>query len=285
MDQPITKDIVVLYHKKCPDGFSGAWVAYKKFGDSANYIPVSAGGIPPVFSGKEVYMIDYVPPEETLKDVIASNKSVMAIDHHASSQDLMPLMPGSVFEIDKCGSVLAWEYFFPDWPLPTLLKYEQDVDLWKWQLPNTNELSLYLDLTDYNFNDWDKLAADFEDKETLAGIVKQAVLLVKYRDKQMREMIEEDAQLVEFEGMTINAINSLTSASALGNLLVKKRPPVALVWAEAKDKIHVSLRSDGSIDVGVLAKKYGGGGHRAAAGFRIMLGAEKPWTIITTDEK
>ncbi|MFW6334164.1 MAG: DHHA1 domain-containing protein, partial [Desulfosalsimonas sp.] len=30
---------------------------------------------------------------------------------------------------------------------------------------------------------------------------------------------------------------------------------------------HVSLRSDGSVDVANLAAVFGGGGHRAAAGF------------------
>lgn len=285
MEQPITKDIVVLYHKKCPDGFSGAWIAHKKFGENADYVPVSAGGLPPLFSGKEVYMIDYVPPEESLKNVIVNNKSVIAIDHHASAQNLISLMPGSVFNVKKSGSVLAWEYFFPSQSVPMLLKYEQEVDLWTWELPNSNEMSLYIDLTDYSFKDWDKLADDIEDPIVRAEIIKQSALLVKDKDKQVREMLEEDIQLVEFEGMKIYAINSPVSVSILGNLLVKKRPPVGLIWAESKDKIRVSLRSDGSVDVGILAKKYGGGGHKGAAGFRVALGAEKPWKVINDDEK
>jgi len=35
--------IVVVYHKGCMDGFGAALVAWKKFGDQANYIPVSYG--------------------------------------------------------------------------------------------------------------------------------------------------------------------------------------------------------------------------------------------------
>ena len=44
--------------------------------------------------------------------------------------------------------------------------------------------------------------------------------------------------------------------------------------------ITVSLRSDGSVDVSKLAKKYGGGGHKAAAGFSFKVGRKAPWKKI-----
>jgi phosphoesterase RecJ-like protein len=36
-----------------------------------------------------------------------------------------------------------------------------------------------------------------------------------------------------------------------------------------RHRYHVSLRSDGSVDVAAVAVSYGGGGHQSAAGFRI----------------
>jgi phosphoesterase RecJ-like protein len=33
--------------------------------------------------------------------------------------------------------------------------------------------------------------------------------------------------------------------------------------------LHVSLRSDGSVDVAAIAGAFGGGGHHSAAGFQI----------------
>jgi phosphoesterase RecJ-like protein len=44
---------------------------------------------------------------------------------------------------------------------------------------------------------------------------------------------------------------------------------VSLFLREEKDGTRVSLRSDGIIDVDKLARAYGGGGHRLAAGLRI----------------
>jgi len=36
-----------------------------------------------------------------------------------------------------------------------------------------------------------------------------------------------------------------------------------------RDRYHVSLRSDGSVDVATIAGSFGGGGHASAAGFQI----------------
>jgi len=39
----VNKEIVVLYHANCLDGFGAAYAAWKKFGDTADYIPVQYG--------------------------------------------------------------------------------------------------------------------------------------------------------------------------------------------------------------------------------------------------
>lgn len=93
-------------------------------------------------------------------------------------------------------------------------------------------------------------------------------------------MINDGAQIVEFEGMEVLAVNTPMSASKIGNDLVKMKPPVGIIWSELSDLIYVSLRSDGTVNVGEIASKYGGGGHPKAAGFRLPLGADKPWKII-----
>jgi phosphoesterase RecJ-like protein len=39
--------------------------------------------------------------------------------------------------------------------------------------------------------------------------------------------------------------------------------------SEGRVRLHVSLRSDGSVDVAAIAGAYGGGGHHSAAGFQV----------------
>ena len=50
------KNNIVLYHAGCPDGFGAAWACWKKFGDNAEYMPVSHGSPPPNVEGKNVYI-------------------------------------------------------------------------------------------------------------------------------------------------------------------------------------------------------------------------------------
>jgi nanoRNase/pAp phosphatase (c-di-AMP/oligoRNAs hydrolase) len=59
-------------------------------------------------------------------------------------------------------------------------------------------------------------------------------------------------------------------SSDILNELVKRSPSgVAMGWFQRADgQFQTSLRSDGRVDVSVLAKKYGGGGHPKAAAFQ-----------------
>lgn len=45
--------------------------------------------------------------------------------------------------------------------------------------------------------------------------------------------------------------------------------------SEGRVRLHVSLRSDGSVDVAAIAGAYGGGGHHSAAGFQVESTAAK----------
>ena len=54
------KDIVVIYHQYCYDGFGAAWAAKKKLGETASYVPSLARDIyPEGIENKEVYIVDF----------------------------------------------------------------------------------------------------------------------------------------------------------------------------------------------------------------------------------
>jgi hypothetical protein len=80
-----TKDIVILYHGGCVDGFTGAWAAYKKFGDNADYFGITDREIiPDGLTGKEVYMIDICFPQE-LNSFPRVNPWYPMASHHMNS--------------------------------------------------------------------------------------------------------------------------------------------------------------------------------------------------------
>lgn len=261
------KEIAVLYHADCPDGFGAAWAAWKKLGDSAAYIPVHHGNPPPDgLAGKEVYLLDFSYPEETFKALIARAKKVILIDHHKSAEPLVPLAAESLFDIEHSGAVLAWNYFHPGEDAPRLLKHVEDIDLWRFALSYTREISEALFLYDFDFAVWDKIVSDSGDDRAFQKYIDEGTVLLRKLEKVVAK-IADRAEEIEFEGYRCLMVNATLNASHLGNILVKKMPPIGIVWFRIGDRIAVSLRSDGSVDVSELAQRYGGGGHKAAAGF------------------
>ena len=134
------KNIVILYHAECSDGFGGAWAAWKKFGSRAAYIPLYHHNPPPVgLRGKEVYMIDFTYNEPVVKKLLKENNRVTSIDHHESQESATKLTEKYLYAVDHSGSVLAWKYFHPGKPTPMLLRYIENGDLWKFKIPHARD--------------------------------------------------------------------------------------------------------------------------------------------------
>ena len=71
-------------------------------------------------------------------------------------------------------------------------------------------------------------------------------------------------------------------ASQVGNILADGNKKVfsAIIWYFDEGVIKVSLRSIGEHNVSKLAEKYGGGGHKNAAGFIVKSLKDIPWKAV-----
>ncbi len=275
------KNIIVIYHKDCTDGFSGAWAAWKKLGNKADYIGVRPGELPKEeLKDKEIYFIDTLPRETDMVAVVSKNKKVVAIDHHQSGAQSAKLASDSLYKMENSGAVLAWQYFHPQKPTPQFLKHVEDFDLWKFKLPKSKEVFIYSQLFEFTFKNWDKLAKQMENSDSRKEVIKSGSLLLAYENQLVGNLVKKNAELVEFEGIKTLAVNAPEFQSQIANLLYKKLPPISIVWCEKEGKIKVSLRSDGTIDVAKIAGKYGGGGHKASSGFSFPADQPKPWKRI-----
>ena len=76
---------LVIYHADCTDGFGAAFAAWLKLGDEAEYLPMhyNADFCDPV-GQREVYILDFSFPRETMHHLFATAKRVVWLDHHAS---------------------------------------------------------------------------------------------------------------------------------------------------------------------------------------------------------
>ena len=158
----LTKPIVVCYHGDCSDGFGAAWAAWKKFGTRADYLALHRDEPVPKLKDKEVYMIDFLYVPAITKKLIAANRRVTGIDHHITARESTLMTHEPLFDNDHSGAVLAWKYFHPGKPVPKLLQYIEDRDIWKWKLPHTREILQVLDGVPWDFHAWSRFARDLE---------------------------------------------------------------------------------------------------------------------------
>ncbi|MCA9360671.1 hypothetical protein H6789_02535 [Candidatus Nomurabacteria bacterium] len=280
------KDIVVIYHAQCRDGFGSAYAAWKKFGDNASYLPrKNQAELPAGLENKEIYILDYSFCKEILEQLISKNKSVLVIDHHKSSEESVTSFPDNIFDLEHSGAVLSWKYFHPESPVPPLLEYIEDHDLWNMKLPHNREYNAALREYDSTFEVWDELVEKLKDADFLQAHLNTGRTIARFEDKLVEDLLQYKERVL-FEGYEIWAMNvSRTYRSILGSHLAEINEkdggaPLGIVYYRNLGKVHVSLRSKGEVDVGEIAKKYGGGGHKHAASILVDSFADLPFTFI-----
>ncbi len=279
----------VFYHGDCPDGFGGAYAAWKKLGDNGvRYIPLKHGTFLTEkelehIKGATVYFVDFSYPKEWLDQVAAAAGTLTILDHHEGVEEVVKQYPNTVYDANRSGASIAWDYFHPDTSKPELIKFVEDDDLYRFALPETRAVISYLAVHPYDFAFWDetaeKLASDREKMlETMNVYLEQFDLLVDISVNQ--------AKLVEFEGREVyfgytNQVKPMKSR--VGKLLAKKKGPFALVVSPHPLGYGVSIRGDGSVDVSKIAQKYGGNGHPNSSGFHVENSQPMPWKIVEHD--
>jgi len=253
---------VVLYHADCLDGFGAAWALWKRF-PSASYRPVKHGYPPPAgLSGQRILIVDFSYPREQLERIAREATALLVLDHHITAQQALEGLPYVCFEEKKSGAVMAWEWAHQT-PVPWLLRYIQDKDLWLWELPASREINAALASYPYDFDVWERFRQD-----TLR-VEGQAIL--RY-EQEVVGKIAESAVLVEFQGETVPAVQSSVLTTQIGERLSRDYA-FCIIWHDRDGRRFYSLRShaDGA-DVGKIAAAHGGGGHTHAAGFSVPLG-------------
>lgn len=267
---------IVLYHKNCPDGSTSAAIFYKKFGSEAIYIPCAHGdGLPiEIVDCKDkaetnVYIVDFSFDLEIMQAIKNDFKSLVVLDHHQSSKDAV-LSVGGVFDNDKSGASLTYNYLYDD-DLPLFIKIIEIVDLHKDINRELEDIGAYINSRDYSLETYVELLDTFDTK--VEEYTKEGKAINRYVSI-LEDMLTTTFDIVEFEGHRMPAVNMAFDINTKSRILAKLYeilPPVAMSYRLKGNKWGISLRSNGTVDVSVIAAKYGGGGHAGAAGLAIPI--------------
>jgi hypothetical protein len=259
----------VLYHASCADGFGAAYAAWRSLGDAATYQPVQYGQpLPDLPDGATVFILDFSYSRDVLS-ALARRTNLLVLDHHKTAEAELAGLACARFDLNRSGAVLAWEHFHPGEPVPLLLRYVQDRDLWRWELPESRAFSAALALEPRDFIRWDELAFGPSDGD---GFLARGKAVLTYQSQLVASLCDK-AFPADVGGHRVPAVNSPSLQSEIGEELCHRHPdaPFAAVFFLKDESTEVwSLRSRNGFDVSAVARPLGGGGHPAAAGFTVQ---------------
>jgi uncharacterized protein len=267
--------VVVLYHDDCVDGLTSGYLAWKEFGSEASYYAVQYGKpVPCELGGKDVFILDFCYPAQRLVDMVFVDgvSTLTVLDHHKTAQADVEVAGEQLksarnvlirFDMDKSGAGLTADHFNSrDW----WVDYVEDRDLWRFKLPNSESINAFIQSVERTFEAYDaaRLTMELEEAHVLG------LGALRYLEMYTRE-VTKHVRYVTIGGYPdIPVVNApfVGISEVVGSLA--KKALFAVGWSQRGDgKIAFSLRSSGDFDVSELAKAYGGGGHKGAAGFTL----------------
>ena len=276
---------ICIYHGNCADGFGAAWALREALVMTPKIKPADITFYaakyqedPPDVLGCEVYIVDFSYKKPVLVEMAEAAHHITIIDHHKTAlEDLvdLPANVRAIFNMGHSGAMLVWKYFYGHREPPQLLKHIEDRDLWKFALPGTREIQAALFSYPYDFAVWDELMA-----EPVENLRIEGVAIERKHHKDIHELLLSTKRNLRIGGVVVPAANlPYTMSSDAGNLMVEGQP-FAACYTDTKEGRVFSLRSkkDG-LDVSNIAKLYGGGGHRNAAGFKVSLEEARAFEI------
>jgi oligoribonuclease NrnB/cAMP/cGMP phosphodiesterase (DHH superfamily) len=266
-----------IYHGGCLDGFTAAWVVHDTTNKAIEFIPAKYGDDPPGVTGRDVIIVDFSYPRDVLVAMNEQANSLLILDHHKSARQNCEGLPFAVFDMNKSGAMLTWEHFYRPEAPPEIIRYVQDGDLWRFELPHSKEIRAAMYSHPMEFIIWDGIAVALQ--SDVGSISHQTLLaegeaLLRDRQKTIDSLTSgwaiERQTIGGYDVPCLNCPRWLAS-DTLNALAVGE--PFAASYYDSADKRTFELRSapDG-VDVSEVAARYGGGGHKHAAGFA----AEKP---------
>ena len=265
MIEPTSID-VIIYHADCSDGFGAAYAAWKLLGNRAEYYACKHGSPPPDVSGKVVAILDFSFDNTTTKQMIEDSEGLIVIDHHKSAIVELHDISNTHFDMTKSGAILSWEFFHPGKEPPKFIRYIQDRDLWKWELEYSKEFSAAFDMVPFDFEEFEK----FEDDSVFDDAAKRGSYILAYSKTVIKKVCEK-ASSRKYNDLDVLVVNSSHWMSEIGARL-SPDCDFAIIWYYDHEdlNIKVSLRSFHEyVDVSEIAKRFGGGGHKKAAGFQL----------------
>lgn len=236
-----------------------------------------------VHPGEEVVMIDFSlqPFDDMVR--LADHADLIWIDHHKSAIEDAAAQGWKsdgryVLDSNFAACELAWKHFYPNDRMPEAVYLLGRYDIWK-HAEVQGALEFQYGMRAFaDTRPESPIWADLLAGKHIDRVINDGFTLLQYERNQNAKFIATYGFDVEFDGLKCIAANRGMSNSLLfESVWNHDKYDAMLMFAWKNGQFTVSLYTDKpGIDVSVIAKTHGGGGHKGAAGFQ----CEKlPWMI------
>ncbi len=170
----------------------------------------------------------------------------------------------AIFDMNRSGAGIAWDYFFPEDDRPELLNFIEDRDLWRFKFDATRLACAAVFSYNLTFDNWDSMFTGL-----VENLIDDGKALERQHQKNVQAAIPSAREMLIGGHAVLVANVPPGMASDVGHALALGRP-FGATYIDKPTHREFSLRStDEGIDCSEIAKMYGGGGHRNASGFRV----------------
>lgn len=268
--------MLCIYHSSDLDGqCSGAIVKYKY--PECELFGINYGQKIPwdlIDKHNKIFLVDFsFQPIGSALRLIDSNKQLIWIDHHISAiKELFDYNIKGLQEVDKGGACeLTWKFLFSDKRIPLAVKLLSQYDVWNHENEKTIPFQYGMRLRDTHPSNQKLWALLFKRYYSglITNIIDQGKIISLYIEKENTISSKQSFKL-DFEGYKCIALNKSGSSKMFDFVEDINKYDIKLTFVYKYDTWTITLyTSHNNIDVSKIASKYGGGGHKQAAGFQI----------------
>lgn len=265
----------VLYHSNSLDGFSAAFIIWQEKCSTKDISSIEFGGtdygfVPHDIENKHVICLGFTYRKNSILSALEKSLSLTIIDNHIfDDSDIGEnIKNNSKFRhiqiADKISSIVVWNMLFDEIEAPALLRYIQDRELWEFKMTNTREIIAALSSYSLDFSSWFQLF-----HTPIEELLKEGFIIRRYQTELTKAVVKNSTR-INFMGYSrIPIVNCpwFIMSEVVG--ILSNNEQFAIGYFDTNNKRHFSLRSSVKSKVNVLklAKAFGGGGHKNAAGF------------------
>ena len=246
---------------------------------------------------EDVYMVDF--SLQPFSDMLKLNGicHLTWIDHHIAAIRAS-VEAGYDAEISgrrtdgTAACLLVWEWLFPEEPFPRAVYLLGRYDVWDHADPDVLPFQYGFRLYNTDLAKWGETALDLwnaffsEDPGySCEEVVREGAIVLRYVAQDNVKYCRAGAFTTEIGGLRCIAVNRLMGSSQVFDSIwdPEKYQAMAAFGLRADGKWTVSLYSTREdVDVSVVCKAMGGGGHKGAAGFQaeVLLFTKDPSMIV-----